>query len=170
MKLDEIGGGSVYLDTNVLYMFLRSDPLYLPIIQTFMEKVVAGEVEALITVSVLDELFYRLLLAHVKDTTRGNPLDALKRDLVRVIAAHAAPVEAALRKLMAFPHLNVAGVEAADFDSMLINIRTFSLLPRDALHLAAMQRLGVPVIASDDKDFDRVTSVERAWVFNPPTP
>jgi hypothetical protein len=26
MKLDEVVGGSIYIDTNVLYMYLRIDP------------------------------------------------------------------------------------------------------------------------------------------------
>lgn len=51
---------------------------------------------------------------------------------------------------------------------MLNNIRVFKLLPRDALHVAIMQRLQISVIASDDPDFDRVVDIERAWLINPP--
>jgi predicted nucleic acid-binding protein len=51
---------------------------------------------------------------------------------------------------------------------MLENIQTFSLLPRDALHVAIVQRLGLNGIASDDIDFDRVKGVERHWAINPP--
>ncbi len=60
-------------------------------------------------------------------------------------------------------------METTDFDRMLGNIKTFSLLPRDALHVAIVQRLGLSCIASDDIDFDRVKGVERHWVINPPT-
>jgi predicted nucleic acid-binding protein len=67
------------------------------------------------------------------------------------------------------PHINLVGVDAADFNRMLENIQTFSLLPRDALHVAIVQRLGLSSIASDDTDFDRVRGVERHWVINPPT-
>ena len=75
MKLDEILEGAVYLDTNVPYMYLRSDPLHLSTIRIFLERVVHGEIEAFIGVPVLDELFYRLLLAQVKDATGRHPLD-----------------------------------------------------------------------------------------------
>jgi hypothetical protein len=51
---------------------------------------------------------------------------------------------------------------------MLENINAFALLPRDALHVAVMQRLGVDEIATDDADFDRVTGLQRHWVFNAP--
>jgi len=33
MKLDEFNCGSVYVDTNILYMYLRVDPSHLPTIR-----------------------------------------------------------------------------------------------------------------------------------------
>ena len=78
-------------------------------------------------------------------------------------------IDSSLRKLTLLPHINLVGVETTDFDRMLENIRTFFLLPRDALHVAIVQRLGLNGVASDDIDFDRVKSVERHWVINPPT-
>ena len=69
-------------------MYLRADPDYLPILSTFFHRIVSGEIEARIGVPVLDELFYRLLLAHLRDTVGGNPLDALRKDLSGAIAAH----------------------------------------------------------------------------------
>jgi hypothetical protein len=51
-----------------------------------------------------------------------------------------------------------------------ITIVRFGLLPRDALHMAIMQRLGLSEIATDDADFDRVFWLRRHWVFNAPVP
>lgn len=168
MKLDEVTHGTVYVDTNVLYMYLRTDPTHLPTIRAFLDRVVRGEIEVFVSVLVLDELFYRLLLARVKDATGRNPLDVLREDLADSIAAHGQAVEKAIRGLVELPHLNVVGVDAVDFDRMLDNIRAFSLLPRDALHVAAMQRLGLIAMASDDTDFDRVGQITRHYVINPP--
>jgi len=53
---------------------------------------------------------------------------------------------------------------------MLGNITAFGLLPRDALHIAVMQRLGLSEIATDDADFDRMSWLRRHWVFNAPVP
>lgn len=168
MRLDEILTGAAYVDTNVWYMFLRTDAGSLGTIKLFLERVVRGEIEAFVGVPVLDELFYRLLLAQVKDATGGNPLDVLRQDLTGTIRAHAAPIEDALRKLVALPHVNLVGIETGDFDRMLDNIGTFALLPRDALHVAIVQRLGIHAIASDDRDFDRVNGLVRHWVINAP--
>jgi predicted nucleic acid-binding protein len=69
MKLDELAGGAVYVDTNVWYMYLRTDPVYQQTLTTFLGRVVRGAIEAFVGILVLDELFYRLLLARVKDAT-----------------------------------------------------------------------------------------------------
>ena len=82
----------------------------------------------------LDELFYRLLLARVRDATGRNPLDVLREDLVSTIRMYGGTIDTALRRLVAFPHLHLVGVESVDFAAMLEeHIRTASLLPRDAL-------------------------------------
>ena len=168
MKLDDVLAGTIYVDTNIWYMYLRSDSDCLGRIRLFLERVVRGEMEAFVSVPVLDELFYRLLLARVKDATGKNPLDVLREDLTGALRVHAGLIEETLRKLMTLPHVNLVGVEAGDFDRMLDNIEAFALLPRDALHVAATQRLGIEAIASDDRDFDRVKGVLRHWVINAP--
>lgn len=170
MKLDKISTGSVYVDTNILYMYLRVDPNHIGTIKAFLEKVVSGQIEAFVGVPVLDELYYRLLLAQLRESAGRNPLDVLRDDVAGAIAAHGGVIETAMRKLVSLPNLNVVGVESTDFDRMMGNIRTFSLLPRDALHLAIIQRLGLAAIASDDRDFDRVEGITRYWVINPPLP
>jgi predicted nucleic acid-binding protein len=168
MKLDEVVSGSVYVDTNVLYMYLRADATHLPTIRTFLDRMVQGAIEVMVGVPVIDELFYRLLLARVRDGTGQNPLNVLRADLAAAIGAHGPLVEGTLRRLMGLPHLHLVGVEVSDLDRMLHNITAFSLLPRDALHLALLQRLRIEAIASDDADFDRVPGLQRHWVINPP--
>ena len=168
MRLDKISAGRIYVDTNVLYMYLRTDPEHLDTVKSFFRQVIAGELDAFVGVPVLDELYYRLLLARIRDTTEGNPLDALRNDAVSAIEAHSYYIETAIRKLTAFPHLGIVGLESGDADKMLENIRAYSLLPRDALHITVVQRLGLRMVASDDRDFDRVEGIERHWVYYTP--
>ena len=56
MRLDELSGGRVYIDTNILYMYLRADATHLPTIRSFLDRIVHGEIEAFVGVPVLDEL------------------------------------------------------------------------------------------------------------------
>lgn len=122
MTLDEVRGGAVYTDTNVLYMYLRADPAHLATIRTFLGRMARGDIEAFVGIPVLDELYYRLVLARVREATGRNPLDVLRDDLAGVIAGHGGVIEATMRRLVALPHLNLVGVETSDFHSMLHNI------------------------------------------------
>lgn len=168
MKLAEIVQGNVYVDTNVLYMYLRADPLHLADIEHFLTRVVRGELTAYVSLLVVDELFYRLLLALIKERTRHNPLNVLREDLPGAIADYGPPIAQAVQKLLTLPHFTLVGTELRDFTTMLNNITRFGLLPRDALHVTLMQRLQITQIASDDADFDRVVGIERYWIVNPP--
>lgn len=67
MKLDDVSRGSVYVDTNILYMYLRVDPLHLSTVKAFLSRIVSGEIEAFVSIPMLDELFYRLLLARIRN-------------------------------------------------------------------------------------------------------
>jgi len=59
MKLDEVPGGSIYVDTNILYMYLRADPAHLSILTTFFQRVVRGAFEAFVGIPVAElELYY----------------------------------------------------------------------------------------------------------------
>ena len=61
-------------------------------------------IEAFIGIPVFDELYYRLLLARIKDVTGRNPLEALREDAAGMVAAHSKEIETAIRKLLALPH------------------------------------------------------------------
>lgn len=169
MKLDEVRAGRVYLDTNVVYMYLRSAE-HLSVIRPFMEQVVRGQIEAFVSVPVFDELFYRLLLARIRDNSERSPLDVLRGDPQMAIGSYSREIALAVRRFRQLPNVHLVGVVPGDLDGMLRNITTFSLLPRDALHLAILWRLGIDAVASDDMDFDRVAGLERHWIINPPAP
>jgi len=98
MKLDEVSRGSIYVDTNILYMYLRIDPAYLSTVKVFLSRIVRGEIEAFVSIPVLDELFYRLLLARIKETTDRNPLEVLRQRFLNFLD---------LRKPLIIPNLSL---------------------------------------------------------------
>lgn len=168
MRLDEVTSGEVYVDVNVFYMYLRPDPAHIRTIRVFLDRMVHGDVEVYTSILTMDELFYRLLLARVKDAYGRNPLDVLREETAEAIARCGSEVEAALRKLVQLPQLHLVGAIEEDFIQMLENINAFGLLPRDALHVATVRRLGLSDIATDDAGFDRVAWLRRHWLFNAP--
>jgi predicted nucleic acid-binding protein len=168
MKLDEVVSGALYVDTNVWYMYLRADAATRSVLTTFVRRVVRGNCEAFVGIPVFDELFYRLLLARIRDATGGHALEALRADRMGAIHTHGPAIDQALRQLVLLPHVHLVGVETSDFSRMLENIETYGLLPRDALHIALMQRLNLTTIASDDTDFDRVSTITRHLLITGP--
>ncbi len=66
-----------------------------------------------------------------------------------------------LARLRSLPNLSLLDVTSADLEVMDGAMRNYRLRPRDALHLAAMQKCACLDLASNDSDFDRVPAVQR---------
>lgn len=74
---------ALYVDTMIFYLLLRekgsaAEPLF--------TRIQSGEIQAYTSVLTFDELAYRLLLARVRDTYGGSPLDHLRRNEQKLIA------------------------------------------------------------------------------------
>jgi predicted nucleic acid-binding protein len=70
-------------------------------------------------------------------------------------------LEPALAQLRRFPHLTVLDVTLTDLERMAQAIQQYHLKPRDALHLAAMEKCNCFDLVSQDDDFDRAPMVRR---------
>ena len=55
--------------------------------------------------------------------------------------------------------ISLEPVLPADISAMRREMVATGILPRDAIHLAVMRRLGITAIASDDDGFDRYTDI-----------
>lgn len=157
-SIGEFQAGSLYLDTMVLYLFLRvrdseAEPL--------LRKIQTGEIHAFTSVLTFDELAYRLLLALIRDTYGSSPLDKLRQDEQSMIAQFYPDIAPKLLRLQEFPNLTLIDVTPADLLAMHENMGRFRLRPRDALHLAAMQKVNCPYLVSQDADLDRVPTITR---------
>lgn len=168
MRLDEIKSMNIFVDTNVFYLYIRESPVYVNIVEDFLIKAIQGTTKVYTSVLVMDELHYRLMLGLIKDNYPGNPLDTLRIQREEVIKQFSSTINEALRKLVMTINLNMIDIQRSDFDSMLGYIEDYAILPRDALHVSVMIRLGIQDIASDDLDFDRVSVIQRHWVFQKP--
>jgi len=102
-----------------------------------------------------DELTYRLLLALVRKRYGGSPLSHLRDRKAEMVGEFYPQLAPALARLRAFPNLTLVDVTAADL------ARMSDILPRDALHLSAMQACDCFDLVSHDADFDRVPMVHR---------
>jgi predicted nucleic acid-binding protein len=151
-------GDVLYLDTMIPYALLRGID---PAVGTLFARIEAGEFRAYTSVLTFDELIYRLLLALIQDRYGGSPLERLRDQEVRMIAEFYPQLVPHLAQLRAFPNLSLLDVTPSDLEVMDEGMRQYHLRPRDALHLAAMQKCGCFDLLSHDPDFDRVPMLRR---------
>ncbi len=154
----QLTSGKVYLDTMILYHQLRASNA--SVIDLF-QRIEDGTLQAYTAVLMFDEVAYRLLLGLIRNQYGNSPLDRLRENQAGMIDEFYALIEMQLNLLQRFPNLNVVAISAVDLAAMHRNVRQFRLLPRDALHLALMQRLGCTNLVSEDSDFDTVTGIKR---------
>lgn len=157
-SLRQFFGPEIYLDTTAFYAFLRVAE---PAAGILFRQIEVGELQAYTSVLTFDEIAYRLLLAHIRDHHSGSPLDNLRNDETNMIHTYYPPIAAKLQLLHILPHLTMLSVTAKDIAQMHEYILQHQLRPRDALHLAAMQKCGCFNLVSNDSDFDRIPALTR---------
>lgn len=156
--LATFAGNAVYLDTMIPYMFLRG---VAPSAKAFFARLEHGELRAYTSVLTFDELGYRLLLAFVKDRYGGSALEHLRNAEEKMFAEFAPAVTNLIRQMRGYAALTILDVLASDLSLMADTMTQFHLRPRDALHYAAMVRVGCFNLASNDPHFDRIPTITR---------
>lgn len=156
--LSTFSGTTLYLDTTTFYALLRS---ITPSVQELFDAIEQGRYQAFTSALTFDELAYRLLLALIRDHHPGSPLDHLRQAQSDMIQAYYPQIAPFFRKLYSFPNLQILDVTLADLTLMNQLIPQFGLRPRDALHLAAMNKCNCTSLVSEDSDFDRVPYLQR---------
>ena len=151
-------GKVLYLDTMIFHAVLTASN---PVAKTVLQQIQGGEIQGYTAVLTIDELAYRMLLSSIRATYGKSPLDQLRQNQAAMIDEFYPQVESQLLRLQQLPNLTFVGTTNADLVAMHQNIRAYRLLPRDALHLALMQRIGCTNLVSEDSDFDTVTGITR---------
>jgi predicted nucleic acid-binding protein len=152
-----------YLDTNFLYVHLRTERSQTPHpLEDWREAVLAqvtvdgGVISALVQ----DELAYRLILAWLRDDGVEDPLSAYRAD------ARTAMRDVRRRLTAAWRAVDSLSLELQFTDSAVVE-RARSLMarpglgPRDAFHAAHALAASCNIIASTDTAFDDVPGLRR---------
>jgi predicted nucleic acid-binding protein len=157
-SVSHFAGNALYIDTMVFYLLLRTQNT---VVESLFQRIEHGEIQAHTSVLAFDELAYRMLLALIKDRYGGSPLENLHQNQAKLTGEFYPQLEPQFAQLSRFPHLSIHEIAAGDLAAMQSNMRQYNLLPRDALHLAAMQKCGCFHLVSQDTDFDMIPSIQR---------
>lgn len=143
--ISNLRGNSFYLDTMSFYVVLRANN---ETAHALLKQVENGVYQAYTAVLSFDELAYRMLLALIRDKYGKSPQERLRQDQSGVVAEFYPQIDRLLNQLLLLPNLTVLDITSVDLIAMHRNCLAYGLLPRDALHLAAMQKVGCTNLVS----------------------
>jgi len=153
----------LYVDANIFIYVLLAHPRYLQPCKHFLERVERGEVQAVTSPLVLDEVAYKIVVEKLKLelrlTSTVQVLDALKQD-PSLIAKAEGELELFSFIVRGYRGLKIFPVPAHSGFELFHKMLEEKFLPRDALHLLTMEAHGVRHIATSDPDFERASGIE----------
>jgi predicted nucleic acid-binding protein len=161
-SLADFQGNAIYLDTNVLVGLVDAGSVYHPACAAFFQRAVDPDrpIQLFTATLTLDEVIFVLL----QETVAREPYSITRNrsqylrdhpDVVRELMMQLDPLASDVCNLVA-----LEPVVAADISEMRQEMRDHGTLPRDAIHLAVMKRLGLTAIASDDEGFDNRRGID----------
>ena len=112
---------------------------------------------------VMYEDFYLRLLTRYKAYTDVLVLDEL------IYVSHrryGVPYDVTLEfvKSIVRPYVAMLPIGEEEFDQAVRVIREYGLKPSDAIHVGVMRANGIELVASEDRDFERVGGLKRVWM------
>jgi len=114
----------------------------------------------------LDEAIFALLQLKTAEDHPEEGFWDIYRENSQVIQPHLEEMRQLVQRLLADPRIQVVGLEPGSMLLALDYMERYSLLPRDALHLVAMDYHGVDCIVTTDGDFLPVDGL-RIFTCNP---
>ena len=153
--------GALYLDAVILEAFLDSlSPWHAACRELFRRAITPPHPIRLVTATLtIDETVFVLLqelLTRPPYQIRRSRSQYLQDhpEIVRQLMAVVDPLVQDVERM-----ISLESVLSADITAMRREMVASGTLPRDAIHLAVMRRLGITAIASDDDGFDHYPDV-----------
>jgi len=135
----------LFLDSSYLIYLryaLRDDVA--DFVTALLKKAVENNISLLVNMIVLDETIWILMKKY--EVQLGEILELTDR---------------------LTPLLEIVPLDYSDYDVMKRTMIDHGLNPLDALHVASMNKTRTEHIASEDKEFDKISSIKRVWLDTP---
>lgn len=107
----------------------------------------------------LDEAIFTLIQLKVEEKHPDQGFWEVYRQNPDVIQPHLEELRTLINRLFSEPRIKVVGTESQAMSMALDHMESYSLLPRDALHLTTMARQGMDDIVTTDSDFLTVEEI-----------
>jgi predicted nucleic acid-binding protein len=166
MTLAAIASGDVvFVDANIFIFYFRPDPVLGPACNHLLQRIETGDVQGFTSAHVLTEMAHRLMADEAMQRYSW-PLAGIARRL----RTHPPQVRALTRHRQAIDELALIGVQVLPVTGAQVSVAAdiicqHGLLAGDALTVSMMQDHSLALLASHDRDFDRIPGITR---FGPP--
>ncbi len=156
-------GSTVFIDANIfLYKILEHWKHAEPCTK-LLKDINYGKYAGVTSVFVCSEVFHRAMFAELFKEYDVEAKYAVKylKDNPEVIKELTAAWKA-IENIEQIENLIIVGVGRDVLDLGLIYSKNYGLLSTDAIHVATMKQEGLDILASNDRDFERVDWV-KLW-------
>lgn len=150
---------TIYWDASFIINFSHADNPFYGECTEFLARLESSDTQCFVSALALDEVWFVLLQLFVSRDYAPRKFWKVYEQEPAVILAYLDQIEKITAEIYAVPQLRVLGVTPRSPLLALENMRQFSLLPRDAMHLAIMRQHQIPAIATLDADFQSVESI-----------
>ena len=150
--------GIVYLDASFIVNFSVEGSKYHEPCTEFVRKLCKENVPSLVSNLTLDEIWYSLIkVSLIKDF--GDKWYVEVRDEPEILQKYVPLIKRVMADISMLQNVILVEVKTEMTLKAIDFIGKYSLLPRDAIHLATMLGLGVKNIVTTDIDFTRVKDI-----------
>ncbi len=153
-------GTKLFVDTNIFLYSISSHPVHGPWCDALFLRIARGELEGYISVIVLNELLHKLLIAEIAQKynippEQVAPLLKAKRNSYSGLQSFEV-----IDDVMLNYNLSILPVNVESFKLTCHLMQEHVILSNDAWHLSLMQQSGITNLVTNDKDFDRIRTIQ----------
>jgi len=153
----------IYWDASFLVHATYPAARYHPACHAFLRRLSAiDDCLSYVSTLALDETIFALLQLKAAEDYPDRGFWDLHDDDPRFIAPYLGELRALTKRLTADPRIQIVGQTPGSMLGALDRMEDHGLLPRDALHLVAMQHHGIRAIVTTDQDF---LAVENLTIY-----
>jgi len=150
-------GATVFIDANIfLYKILEHWKYEQPCTK-FLKDIYYGKYSGVTSIFVCNEVFHRVMFAELFKEHNIDAKYAIKylKNNPEVIKELGAARDA-IENIAQIENLKIVGVERDALDLALDFSEKYGLLATDSIHAATMKMEGLSILATNDRDFERV--------------
>jgi predicted nucleic acid-binding protein len=152
---------SVLIDTNVfLYYFFQSiEQEKLQLIENLFYKIENKYISGVITTRILDEVYFKIIIAKAKEIYPKNTIKKLKND--KELLKNISIIYDKVNEVVEVFDIKIKNVTYRDFKRLKFIQKNYGLIGNDAISLSIILREKIDYIATFDKDFSQVPIVSN---------